>query len=388
MKEMEDLLREWLGLAAADRIEELACTTLPPAPAVRGTGQTLRQAVAAAPAGSELPSSPAASGASSEGLLDRLLSGQMRRAPSSLLQIEGWSAAWGSVRRWEPAPSIVLVDLDQARLDRAQGDFRADERLVVADTGQDPVRLHLQTEDGERVLWLTPTLARLFALHRAPSAEVRGLEQWEPPAAERPALPPPSELLQGCAADPWLVEETERLARGPSLLRQVAALGLAARLYAPSRGARSAAGAERCTFDERDEREPQQPSLPVARLRDWAASLEPATAEQIERAALSTLDSLSDKLEHLGRAVATEDPEAGLFARSILLERDDLEAVAVVLQQAGAGELLRDALAGFDEQAATCLDLFEETPGAGDVERLRQVSWQEPWAWWASCVDW
>jgi len=125
-------------------------------------------------------------------------------------------------------------------------------------------------------------------------------------------------------------------------------------------------------------------NTPTHRAVEWAKALSLPILETIQSCAYGELDRLTEAVDHLPKAVASQAHYAQDMAMSILRRRDDLESVLFVLHTAGQGELLAEALSGFDRMAVcSSFTTFSRLLDLNRDDRLWQVAWQEPMAWWA-----
>ena len=280
--------------------------------------------------------------------------------------------AEGTVRRWQPRPTTIVVDSPTP---------------PTALVGEPHIR------DG-RVLQLDAATERFVLLFRHPDEDVvldvrpgGVLEEWRrprngdapfvlPPLAERPRLALPAadlSTLDALELDEWLIERATALAaatgRGPAL-----AVGLVLRLGRPSSAARPAE-LERM-------RSGQEPTTRVW-ARAWASGV---NSEQLEVLRSQLRESASSLLQTLDRVSADPTGELDdLSALDLVTDRDDLESGRALLHLTGGAEHLTVVLEAVDRRALELgAALADALPtDALDPDWRDAVSWQEPRAWWA-----
>lgn len=121
----------------------------------------------------------------------------------------------------------------------------------------------------------------------------------------------------------------------------------------------------------------------ASRARTWLRQLTPVQRALIERFALVRAGRLAARLEDELDALGPDDEGLPARWRSLCHERDDLEGVRVLLQEAGTGGNVGGALRRADEIGRAIR--FSWPPGLdADDERLRRVSEGDPGAWWGS----
>lgn len=175
-----------------------------------------------------------------------------------------------------------------------------------------------------------------------------------------------TEALATWPAPEWLRAQSQAAAQG-SLLQRATAMTLIARFA----------------------------SVPLESLLDgkspWTEALsEWGDRSRAERDAIIDMgcvaaDALMNELPALQQAVAARRADASLHARAWLIERDDLHGLLLLLEKARepADALLglREALESLDEVAAGYGPVFADAVVRD--ERLAELSWREPSAWWA-----
>jgi hypothetical protein len=195
------------------------------------------------------------------------------------------------------------------------------------------------------------------------------LEDWQPPPPL--ALPSPTvdEALAAWPAPEWLRAQARASAQG-SVLQRATAMTLIARFA----------------------------SVPLESLLDGKSPWTEALAEWtdrprstreaiIDRAGVAA-DALMHELSALQQAVAARRADASLRARAWLIERDDLHGLLLLVEKAqepaDALDGLRTTLGQLDEAGRGSAAVFADA--CVRDERLAELSWREPQAWWAiSC---
>ncbi len=91
-------------------------------------------------------------------------------------------------------------------------------------------------------------------------------------------------------------------------------------------------------------------------------------------------DGLEAELDDLEQLAAQK---LGLASfREWLMRRDDLESLGMLVDKAGGGEALREALQALDRSAIEARAMFDSVAGQLHLERLSELSWMDPAAWW------
>jgi hypothetical protein len=117
-------------------------------------------------------------------------------------------------------------------------------------------------------------------------------------------------------------------------------------------------------------------------LDEWDELPAETRAALVEHACF-LVDELANELEQVRRAVAARETHATDMARRWLLARDDLHSLDLMLEKAGdeeGRERLTAALELLDEEGQSWFAVFLDS--GVDDERLAELSWREPEAWW------
>lgn len=168
-------------------------------------------------------------------------------------------------------------------------------------------------------------------------------------------------IVLGADTADWLRSEVERGIASGSIFDACVARGISARLARMD--GLAAVGAE------------------------WLRSLSPEQLRSVEFQVIFSADALIDDLDGVESCVAQDDPSAAQSALSWLHRRDDLESVAHLFERAGleSARDVRAALYNVDHVALMRQAVWLMLP-VFDDDRLLEVSWQEPEAWWAELV--
>jgi hypothetical protein len=348
MKHLPDAVREGLALGDEDVLEPIMRCE-PPNRNV-GHGRTL-----AAPA--EAPD------------LDQLVRTQLVGRTFAQERQEPGLGRW---LRDAYDESLVLLETAEPAL-QVFGSYRDYRGSWLLYTATEPAYVHAFVGDRELLFEVDAGVVKVDNVRRSAS---RHLCQLTGEAPELPQIVPPSveALLGGLAAQPWLIETSQRLARSPDPLDRVASPGLVARLWALAPGATGESALEAVLAG----------AAPTERVRVWAHKLPAADRAVLESLAVSAAYTLADSLPSVGATLGAAPLVARRLALSLARRRDDLESVRLVLATAGDVESLAEALAAVDEVAAEQASAFAFLDDLGDDERLVTVSWKEPLAWWGA----
>lgn len=278
----------------------------------------------------------------------------------------------GTVRRWKPAPTTVVIDCPTPPTALVGEPYIRDGRALQLDAGSERFVLlfRLPSEDvildvlpgGEIHEWSRPRGGEApFALPPLPPRSTLALPPFDPAALCELGLPP------------WLLDRARRLAdaepRGPAL-----AVGLVLRLGRPSRTARRA---------ELDRLRAGQEPTTRSWARKWLDAANQGVRAELEASVRESASALLETLERVG-----QDP-VGELDRAVALDlvgtRDELESGRRLLALAKEDAHLDAVLEAVDRRA---LELGAALADALDVDGLDPdwrdaVSWQEPEAWWA-----
>ncbi len=179
----------------------------------------------------------------------------------------------------------------------------------------------------------------------------------ELPAVDLPALVGPY------AVDPWVV--SERLANAPSLAMRAIAVGNVGRYALALAVDAQAALATRLGGD----------AGPPPRARAWAAGLDEVQRRALVGLARAAAVGAAEALDEL-----SSDP-SGVMVEAVRRSRDELESLRFILEAAGAGADIEEAVACLDEQAQPLVDLFDaERSASAHCAAMAQLC---PLPWWA-----
>jgi hypothetical protein len=166
-------------------------------------------------------------------------------------------------------------------------------------------------------------------------------------------------------AAPWLKAQVREAAKGSALQRATARALIARFADVP--------------LDELFSLDPGEGPWAEA-LDEWDARPAKTRAALVEHACFAA-DELAHELKQVRRAVAGREPNATDMARRWLLTRDDLHSLDLLLKEADEGrEKLSAALDILDEEGRSWFAVFIDS--GVDDERLAELSWREPEAWW------
>ena len=180
-------------------------------------------------------------------------------------------------------------------------------------------------------------------------------------------------LLGSDRAPPWLLEPAKELAGSRRAVDRVAAAALIARLWIPL-GASSESYARVRAEDS-----------PPHRALSWFQGLPNSERLRARREAVADLAKLRRSVSKMPGLVSGGGRRSANAVLEWLHRRDDLEGVALLFERAGRDSSLRRKLNRLDRLASTHLSALAR-PNPRSDERLRQVRWREPHAWWAGLV--
>ena len=280
------------------------------------------------------------------------------------IQARWWTGGHAPVLVVEFGDSDTAIAGDAVRL--------SDGRIVLGWCGgAGMARVHgelgemaVSNDNGHAQLFeLTPARTRGEVAPTAPPpAWMRGEVA---PTAAPPALEvPPMERLRSYAdADPWLrVLVDELIGRGSSE-STAAAMGTLARLATPRQLEDAGAGAREVVA--------------------WCRTLSAEQRAALEARALDGAAAIRELLD--GGDDAPSDEVQATIVTAIAHRRDELESVSLVLEEAGGGQALAEALAALDVAAESKIEELLASVRAD--ERLARVAWCEPDAWWGLVGD-
>lgn len=230
---------------------------------------------------------------------------------------------------------------------------------------------------------------------------------------------PIASWLRGCD-DPWLAGELRRRAGLEDGWQQTVAAGICARLTAPP--AAPARYVERLLARETPRREaPPQPRRrdlvvneefdrdffaledssvadrvgratfqmhftlrrPAPPPREWARALSPEQAKTLADVALAVADRLGETLDDLYERMAPGEEWWLSSFHTACVERDDLEAVRLILTEQGGAARLAMRLDQLDRAGRRLTASIPQVIVLTD-ERLYRAHLADPYAWWAS----
>lgn len=258
---------------------------------------------------------------------------------------------------WLGRHGVLVVEAEGEVLAK-QGDIveLSDGRLVLGLHGA-VACARIRTANDDLVVAASEGLVRVSGIDAPPPAWLVSQPSLEQPRVVRPPL---ATFGAYAVASAWARAEAERAwAREHDLWSTAITVGLLARFHTPA---------------NRDE-----PHAESEQLLAWCRDLEVAMRDQLESEAIDEALSLSEAVERLP---VTRDEVRRLHARAIVRRRDELACVEWVLLAAGADDTASEALAALDDEAESRLGWM--TAWFRDDERLSEVSWREPEAWWGA----
>ena len=270
------------------------------------------------------------------------------------------SEALGDLRWWSRHPGIYVVDSElEARLQGGVSQ-RLPEGELIIDARAELTWLRLQGRGVDAVWQLDASGATLHLVGPGDAAS----------SAPLPEIPSAASFVGAQPIEPWLQQAFESLARSPSVLSRVAAVGMLGRLWAPHE-----AGA--LSLDQL-----LALRLPGPAGREWLQAQPLARREEVVAEAIATASLLRVAFGPLEEAILSGAPEARDRAREWIQERDRLESVRFALGGMDAPEPLRRALSGLDRYAAVHHSLWSLLPGWTGDAHLEAVAARDPEAWW------
>lgn len=198
---------------------------------------------------------------------------------------------------------------------------------------------------------------------------------------------PPLDHWTGPMTDEWLQSTVEQALPGADSWTRTALAGMIARLSAaePPAGARDAGIAparQGGLFDGATARallRRVSASPATTAPRAWARALEHAALASIEEHARRRAIALEHDLDDLLALLPLDDEATRRAWTRLCHRRDDLEGVRLLLNEAGSGRQLDEALREADSAGRSMrISLAVST----DDERLRRVALGDPGAWW------
>ena len=277
-----------------------------------------------------------------------------------------------SVRRWDHDARVLRVDAPALVVLRGQAQMDRDGWLL--DGRREHVVVGLSGVDSERGAWERALVAAndvdIREVHRSPSREL--VEALAAPEAD-PQVPTPEVALSPGTLAPWLEVAVARLLRLGGTHRQLAALGIVARLWRPQNpaGRREWLAAARAG------------QTPLARLQAFARGADPVVFRAAVPGVAAEAAALLDELEALDELfLAGVVPTARV--RALLHRRDDLEGVALVFRLAARDDV--ESSVGLVDIAATEFGDVIAQAGVFNDDRLAAAAVDAPEAWWAALV--
>jgi hypothetical protein len=217
--------------------------------------------------------------------------------------------------------------------------------------------------------------------------QLRDLETMEPDEPQKHpgepvslSFPKPDReaLMPTGLVQPWLAALANKaFDEHSSPYEAAAAVGTVARLWSPPGASASL---------ERVQGALLAGSGPAGAAFAWFDGLDASVRREIEGTAVFEADSLTEQVSVIERGLKNGWPEAEGAAIGWLHDRDDLESVMVLFEHAGAGQKIRRELDATDDEAALHAAMWMLVEGLAKDERLLDVSWQEPGAWWGGVV--
>lgn len=189
---------------------------------------------------------------------------------------------------------------------------------------------------------------------------------WRPTALPHHEVPPVSDVCHNQDTPDWLKQAVLRHLESGSPTDVAMAFGLVARLGPTA----ASVEAVLCA--------PPPESAGVA----WLRRLDPSVRAHFENRVIDEADLLIADLSHVEAAVSEDSDDARALAREWLHRRDDLESAVFLLERAGDASSGRTALVAVDREAAHRQAVWAMLEPIED-ERLKEVWWQEPDAWWS-----
>lgn len=295
-----------------------------------------------------------------------------------LFEAEGRLGPLGRVDVWDRRTSVLLLSGSAANPEVLSGrSIRTGNRdvLVVADGDRAVVRLVSSTD--ELIVATDGSSAWLLEVARNEAHPLRALDSYEPASQPSFRAPGLDELVGDDPGPAWLVDAYRRLAARATTEDAAAAVGLVHRLWSPSTAEGRRFLVERALAGEATDG-------PPARVKDVVRGVPEDVWTYLEGVVMERSDDLLERLRRVGSVVAQDPADAAAVVHELLLERDDLESLAVLLELTGRREHVAPTLELLDREAITHLTaLADAASSAAQDERLLTVHWQEPGRWWA-----
>lgn len=194
------------------------------------------------------------------------------------------------------------------------------------------------------------------------------------PNALSPIAAPVMKWCADAHADPWLTSLVEQKLAQDDPWQTAAAAAVFDRFYEFSDTAEARTAMQKLLAGQVVER--------LAWPSQWVRQLSADERRTIEELAVAEVGLLLGGLEVLEGRLSPDDSTWRGELLDLLHERDDLEAVAVLLSEASAGQRLTSVLPPLDEAGQSFLAALPWRPHFDD-ERLQRVLMRDPAAWWA-----
>lgn len=243
--------------------------------------------------------------------------------------------------------------------------------IVDAQAGREIV--HVRGPGGDALLAFEGDDFAAYELHREASEAMKAVGAWVPRAVPSVVALEVDALLEGLDAPAWLIAPLARDTTDPYAV--AVAVGAVGRLWSPEGGdaAREAMARLRRGDD------------PLSRARAWFAELPREAREAALDLACVEAESLAAQLDELAHGVTGDLAAARVDALAWIERRDDLASLASLLRAGDVPPRLSASLASLDRAARTRATMWIALSPLSSP-RLRQVSWQEPDAWWAQAA--
>jgi hypothetical protein len=274
------------------------------------------------------------------------------------------ASALPRVKAWAPEPKLVLVEFDHAvsLLGAASAQMDPhDDRSVWLDSRRGHAAVRLVSSFGQLLVGAFEGEVVIRGLTDVDDGPVAGSAHSRLPAA--------ADLTGGYGLEPWVATALSAASASGSAYRELAALGLVARLWMPSPDQRAAAMMW-----------VMQGGGPGPLALDWARSLPTADLSEVLAHSADQTRRMVETAAAVSEAIFRNQPDAADKLLRWLHDRDDLASIRCLLEGESAANLDR-ALRALDTAAQVHLTTWSAVPAFEDP-RLMAVAWQEPDAWW------
>jgi hypothetical protein len=296
-----------------------------------------------------------------------------------------WAAQtkW-ALSRWEPDPAVLVLEPRGAAVVLGpNADRWGAGEAIVLDGRRELAFLRVQGAQDDQLIATVGGAVAYYDLELPPSEALLAFAKGSigpAPTLEAPSL---ETLLAGESAAPWLQAAFEAQVAMGTLFSRAAAAGLLGRLWTPpwSAGREAEGGLPSSILAA------LAGKTPKAQVVSWFRDRGPTCYEPLAVQAIYRADDWLERLDRLVARVAADPIRARPMAHGLLLERDDLQSVAWLLEQVGEATALRAALERLDREASYRHSIWSLVGGFGDDARLSAVSWQEPEAWWGALAE-